>query len=113
MSEEIIDVTSNETGAVSPEGKSRAIVAHITWIGWIIALIQNGGDKKDEFASFYIRQMLGLLILNFLAAIPILGIIILIANFVFWIMSISAASKGVKKPTPIVGEMFQNWFKNL
>lgn len=41
------------------DGKTKAIVAHITWIGWIIALILNSSEK-DEIASFFIRQLLGL-----------------------------------------------------
>ena len=43
-------------------GKTRAIIAHITLIGWIIAIVQNSSDKNED-ASFYIRQMLGLMIL--------------------------------------------------
>ena len=42
------------------DAKSRGIVAYITLIGWIIAIATN--DPKDKFASFHIRQMLGLLI---------------------------------------------------
>jgi hypothetical protein len=33
------------------DGKTKAIVAHITIIGWIIALVINSNDK-DEFASY-------------------------------------------------------------
>ena len=36
--------------------KAKAILAHITIIGWIIALILNMKDK-DEFTSFYVRQL--------------------------------------------------------
>ena len=45
------------------DGKTKAIVAHITLIGWIIALVLNS-QQKDEYASFYIRQMLELIILK-------------------------------------------------
>jgi hypothetical protein len=27
------------------DGKTKAIVAHIYWIGWVIALILNSNDK--------------------------------------------------------------------
>lgn len=33
------------------DGKTKAIVAHITIIGWIIALVINSSEK-DEFASY-------------------------------------------------------------
>ena len=94
------------------DGKTKAIVAHITWIGWIIALILNN-QEKDEYASFYIRQMLGLIILGFLGFIPLLGIVFAIATFVLWIISLIGAASGEMKPVPILGEHFQNWFSGL
>ena len=94
------------------DGKTKAIVAHITLIGWIVALVMNS-QQKDEFASFYIRQMLGLIILNFIWIIPILGWIIGILVLVLWIMSIIGAASGEQKLTPVVGKYFQDWFKAL
>ncbi len=95
------------------DGKAKAIVAHITLIGWIIALILNSSEK-DEFASYYIRQMLGLYILSFvLAIIPVIGWILSIVVFVFWILSLIGAAQGQMKETPLVGKYFQDWFKAL
>jgi len=94
------------------DGKTKAIVAHLTLIGWIIALVLNS-QQKDEFASFYIRQMLGLIILNFVWIIPILGWIVGILVFVLWILSIIGAASGEMKPSPVVGKLFQDWFKSL
>ena len=94
------------------DGKTKAIVAHITLIGWIIALVLNS-QQKDEFASFYIRQMLGLIILNFVWIIPILGWIVGIAVLVLWILSVIGAASGELKPTPVIGKYFQDWFKAL
>ncbi len=94
------------------DGKTKAIVAHITLIGWIIALVLNS-QQKDEFASFYIRQMLGLIILNFVWIIPILGWIVGIAVLVLWILSVIGAASGEEKLTPVVGKYFQDWFKAL
>lgn len=94
------------------DGKTKAIVAHITLIGWIIALVMNS-QQKDEFASFYIRQMLGLIILNLFWIIPILGWIIGILAFVLWILSIIGAASGQQKLVPVVGQYFQDWFKAL
>ncbi len=36
------------------DAKTKAIVAHLTPIGWIIALVINMG-QKEEMASYYIR----------------------------------------------------------
>ena len=94
------------------DGKTKAIVAHITLIGWIIALVLNS-QQKDEYASFYIRQMLGLLIISFLGFIPLLGIIFGIASLVLWIISLIGAASGEMKALPVVGQYFQDWFKSL
>jgi uncharacterized membrane protein len=94
------------------DGKTKAIVAHITLIGWIVALVMNS-QQKDEFASFYIRQMLGLIILNFAWIIPLLGWIIGIVVLVLWILSIIGAASGEQRLTPVVGKYFQDWFKSL
>ncbi len=47
---------------ISKDGKNVAIIAHLTLIGWVIALIMNNGNKT-ELGSFYIRQVLGIIIL--------------------------------------------------
>lgn len=99
--------------AITKEGKNIALIAHLTLIGWIIAIVMNS-NTKSEFGSFYIRQVLGLglcmLVLNF---IPILGWILSLVVVVLWIMSLIAAAGGEKKLTPVVGAYFQDWFKSL
>lgn len=95
------------------DGKTKAIVAHITFIGWIIALVLNSSEK-DEFASYYIRQLLGLYLLGLvLTLIPFVGWILNIVVFVFWILSLIGSIQGEKKETPVVGKYFQDWFKGL
>ncbi|MBQ0712435.1 MAG: hypothetical protein KBT53_05720 [Porticoccus sp.] len=99
-------------------GKAKAIIAHITLIGWIIALILNMNDK-DEFASYYIRQYLGIMIIGVLgnAALNMVngtlamvwGVIMLVA----WLLSLIGAITDKKNETPVVGSYFQEWFKGL
>jgi len=108
-------------------GKTRAIIAHITLVGWIIALVQNQSDKNED-ASFYIRQVLGIMIIGLgmqiitmiFAFIPVLGLIVGIAGWIVflavigaWIYSLISAINGQKEPTPFVGGMFQQWFKGM
>jgi uncharacterized membrane protein len=109
---------------VTEEGKTRAIIAHMTLIGWIIALVMNN-ERKDEFASFYIRQMLGLVIIgvatslvaSIFAIIPFVGLLVgpvlWLALFALWILSLISAVNAEKKELPIIGEHFQQWFKSL
>lgn len=98
---------------VSSDGKNVAIIAHITLIGWIIALIMNS-NNKSEFGSFYIRQMLGLGLIGIaLGWIPILGLLVGLVLIVAWIMSLISAASGTMKPTFLFGQQFQEWFKSL
>ena len=101
------------------DAKTKAIVAHITLIGWVIALVVNS-SKKDEYASYYIRQMLGVMILGialslvtmvlyFVPLIEFVPYIVIIA----WIVSLIYSTSGEMKPLPVVGEYFQNWFKGI
>jgi uncharacterized membrane protein len=95
------------------DGKTKAIVAHITIIGWIIAIVINSSEK-DEFASYYIRQTLGLYLAAIIFSwIPYIGWIISIVVFVFWILSLIGSIQGERKETPWIGAYFQDWFKAL
>lgn len=98
----------------NPEsGKTVAIIAHLTLIGWIIAIIMNSSNKT-EIGSFYIRQVLGIILLGIvLSIIPIVNIIGWILTLVLWIVSLIGAINGNQKPVFLVGEYFQNWFKGL
>lgn len=108
---------------VSEVGKTRAIVAHIPLIGWIIAVVLNN-EKKDEFASFFIRQMLGLVLISIgcsivsriLLFVPVIGLIgplLYLGVIALWVLSLISAINGEKKELPVVGAYFQDWFKSL
>lgn len=104
---------THEAKEVLSDGKNVAIIAHITIIGWVIALVMNNSNKS-ELGSFYIRQMLGLLILSFILwFIPGVGWILNIVMLILWIMSLVGALGGEKKLTPLLGSYFQDWFKSL
>ncbi|WP_239970562.1 YtxH domain-containing protein [Confluentibacter citreus] len=94
------------------DAKNVAIIAHITLIGWIIALVMNS-NKKSAFGSFYIRQMLGFIILSFVGFIPIIGWVFSLVLFVAWIMSLVTAAGGTMKPSFLLGNQFQEWFKSI
>jgi uncharacterized membrane protein len=95
------------------DGKTKAIVAHITYIGWIIALVINS-NEKDEITSFYIRQLLGIYLFSIVVTfIPLINFIGWILALVFWIMSLVGAVNGEMKETPVIGKYFQDWFKGI
>ena len=101
-------------------GKTAAITSYILGIGVFIAMSMNSGEDKNEFASFHIRQGLGIT-LTFIS----LGLII--SNFdslmisapmwifisVLWTYGIFSAIKGETKPVPLLGEYFQKWLKSI
>jgi uncharacterized membrane protein len=102
---------------VLSDGKNVGIIAHIWWIGWIIAVVMNNGNKTD-LGTFYTRQTLGLLLLslaNYLVYFvsPMLGGIIALLLLVLWIMSLIGSLSGEKKPVFLLGEQFQEWFKSI
>lgn len=100
------------------DDKTKSIVAHLTFIGWIIALVTNQTDKGPN-TSFYLRQNLGLWIIAVagtvlgMLTLNIIGTIISIAIFVLWVLSLVGALSGEQKPSPVLGDMFQQWFSGL
>lgn len=98
-------------------GRTSAVIAYITFIGWIIAFFMNK-EPKNEFASFHIRQALGLHFLYlFLAAIATgfddwaatIGFYIFI--YILLIYGLYQAAVGKRTLIPFVGTYFQKWFK--
>jgi len=95
------------------QGKTIAIIAHITLIGWIVAILMNSNEKSD-FASFYIRQLLGLFIIGLVCSfIPVIGLIVGLAVLFFVIYSLIGAINNEKSLTPFIGQHFQEWFKGM
>ncbi|HOE25730.1 MAG TPA: hypothetical protein PLT71_09505, partial [Bacteroidales bacterium] len=97
--------------------KTKAIVSHLFVIGWLIALIVNS-SKKEQLASFYIRQNLGFIVvwvaLEVLRILPIVGPVIRVVGgvllFIGWLMSLIWSIQGEQKPVPWLGDQFQAWF---
>ena len=101
------------------EGKLAAITSYILFIGVFIAMSMNS-ENKNSFASFHIRQALGIS-LTFIS----LGLIISnfdslmisapmwIFVFVLWSYGMFSAISGTTKPLPILGKYFQKWFKSI
>jgi uncharacterized membrane protein len=105
--------------AAATEDKTVAIVAYITLIGFIAAIVIHS-NKKTQLGSFHLRQMLGFFLTTFggfiLAIIPVIGWLALpffyIGLIVLWVMGLIAAIKGEMKPMPLVGPLYQKWFAN-
>jgi hypothetical protein len=104
---------ADDAREVLSDGKNVAIIAHITLIGWIIAIVMNSSNKT-EYGSFYIRQVLGIMLLGLVTSfIPFINFIAWILLVVLWVMSLIGALSGEKKPIFLLGTQFQEWFKGI
>lgn len=101
------------------EGRAIAIISYILIIGVLIALSMNS-ENKNRFASFHIRQGLGLT-LTFI----ILGVSISFFDSIYvaasmWIFisvlsiyGLFTAALGKTTAIPLLGHLFQKTFKSL
>lgn len=120
----------------SEDGKMVAIIAYLSLIGFIIALIQHG-NNKTKLGAYHLRQVFGFMVsglgiglLLFLLTLPAFGmggqnaanyaIFISIASFVVsisllvcLIISLINAVNGKQKPAPIFGKLYEKWFANM
>ena len=101
------------------KGKTSAVVAYLTIIGSVIAIILNN-DKKNPYAAFHIRQGLGLCL-----TYMILGYFI--SQFDSWLISMSfliglgmlfiyglvSAINGNTRIVPILGTLYQKIFSSI
>ena len=101
------------------EGKTMAIISYMTVIGTLIAFIMNQ-NKHNYFASFHIRQTIGIftlyLLVNFIQRFTNFGwldMILGIGVFILWIIGLIGAIQGEEKLVPFLGEQFQEWFRNI
>ena len=104
---------------VAEEGKAAAIVAYLTIIGTIVAYFMNN-DSKNPFASFHIRQALGIHITFYLLGILVSAFdswMISSAFYIFililWGYGLIAAIQGDENEVPALGSYFQKWFSTI
>ena len=81
--------------------KTTSIVAYLTWIGLLIAIL--AGDK--EGAKFHINQALVIWLFSLLSIIPCIGWIWAIFMLVCWIMGLIAAINQEEKEVPLIGKI--------
>jgi uncharacterized membrane protein len=102
------------------KGKNTAIVSYFTIIGSIVAIFMNQDENKSEFASFHIRQSIGIFLTFFLLGYPIgyfdswmITSSFWVFIFILWIYGFLGVLSGEKRMVPLVGEFYQKMFKSL
>lgn len=101
------------------EGKAIAITSYILIVGVLIALSMNS-ENKNKFASFHIRQGLGLTITFIILGVSISSFESIFVALPMWLFisiltmyGIFTAAKGETTPLPLLGNLFQKWFKSI
>ena len=105
---------------LKPEsGKTPAVVAYLTIIGTVIAIFMND-EKKDAFASFHIRQALGIFLLFFALGYFVgyfdswsATMAFWVFIFVLWLYGFFSALQGHARPVPLIGEFIQKLLKSV
>lgn len=107
------------TESSSDNGKIVAIAAYFSLIGLIVAFVLHNNDRT-ELGAYHIRQSIGIIVLSIflLGTVMVIGIglliwIVQVGVFVYWVLGLVSAIQGEKKPVPILGEQFQEWFKGI
>lgn len=84
-----------------------AVISYFTLIGWVVAMIIY--DKhQSSFASFHLRQSLGLIITGaILSLIPLVGWVLNIGVLLGWIVGFCSAIQGQEYKVPLLGDFYQ------
>lgn len=102
------------------DGKTAAIVAYLTLIGFLVSLLALH-EKGNELSAFHLRQVLGIavtgLALGIVAIIPVLGWIVAVVGglllLISWIIGLVSAINGSTKPVFFLGKQYQKWFAGI
>jgi uncharacterized membrane protein len=104
---------------MTADGKNTAIVSYLTLIGAVVAIFMNQ-ERKSGFASFHIRQALGIFISFFALGFVVsyfdnwmISSAFWIFYFLLWLYGFIGAMQGELRLVPILGRAFQNLFKSL
>lgn len=101
------------------EGKTTAIISYILIFGPLIAISMNS-ENKNTFASFHIRQGLGITLTFITLGLTISHFDSVMIAAPMWVFisvlsvyGIFTAARGETNPLPLLGRFFQKWLKFL
>lgn len=99
--------------------KTIAFISYIYLIGLLIAYLNNN-QKKSEYVRFHIRQSLGLWLSFFLLGYLVGSFDSWMITLSFWVgfavlifYGIFTALSGKTIPIPLVGKIYQKYFKSI
>ena len=83
------------------DAKTTGIVAYLTWIGLLIAVL--AGDK--EGAKFHLNQALVILLFGLIGVIPFVGWLWDVFMVVCWFIGFIGALQGQENEIPLLGKI--------
>ena len=117
---------TNTNQPAAQEDKTVAILAYITLIGYIVAIVMHG-NNKTKIGSYHLKQATGLILFSvacwlaifIMAFLPFINFLILILSPILWIgilvlviLGVINAANGAAKPLPVLGSLFEKLFAN-
>lgn len=104
---EHVFVKKSPVSHCSKRAKVVAVLSYFSLLGWVIAMIIY--DKThSSFASFHLRQSIGLIITgSILLLIPLIGWILNLGIIVLWVMGLYTAFKEQENKVPLLGDFYQ------
>jgi hypothetical protein len=99
-------------------GRTKAILAYATFIGFLIAASMNA-NEKEEFATWHIKNMFGIILIWIVSLVTqfninlLTGDIFQIISILCLIYSLVMAIQNKKQGVPFLSEKFQQWFTFL
>lgn len=91
----------------SKRAKFIAVISYFSLLGWVIAMIIYDKTHSD-FASFHLRQSIGLIITgSVLLLIPLIGWLLNIAIIIAWFIGLCSAIKQTEYKIPLLGDFYQ------
>lgn len=87
--------------------KCVALIGYFSLLGWVVAMIIY--DKKhSDFASFHLRQSIGLIITgSMLLLIPLIGWVLNLGIIYLWALGFYSAMKEQEYKVPLLGDFYQ------
>lgn len=104
---------------ISLDPKMASVLSHFTLVGWLVAYLAR--KEGQENLPFYLKQTLGIhfmsLLLYFIPTFIFFGGTLRLLGsmgvFACWVISLLGAISDEKRRIPLIGNFFQEQFKNL
>ena len=119
-------MATNRTYIGSPDDpRTTAIVAYITFIGWLISYFFLYPRDRTRFSAFHLRQSLLIHIISFLLKVAysftlrsgwlVFAVIVVAALVLFfiWLKSFINAMNAKEEPAPLIGDLAERLFGGL